>query len=75
LTSELTRGFDGAHDRREIVVRPEIIAMDYSCISEVAARQSDGAFARRLHDEVISLYFIQLAGHSELPRSEIWFHR
>jgi hypothetical protein len=49
LTPELTRYFDGAHNGRKVVIRSEIVAIDHSGILKVVARQTDGAFARRLH--------------------------
>ena len=49
LISEFTRGFDGAHDGRKIVVRAEIVAIDDCGILEVVARQADGTNAGGLH--------------------------
>src|SRR5882724_770195 len=47
--SEFTRGFDGSHDGRKIVIRAEIVAVDYGGILEVGAGQADRTSARRLH--------------------------
>jgi hypothetical protein len=49
LIPELTRGFDGTHDRRKITIRTEIVAIDHGGILKVVAGQTDGASARRLH--------------------------
>jgi hypothetical protein len=47
LATELTRGFDGAHDGRKFLIRAEIVAIDHSGILKVVARQPDGACAGR----------------------------
>ena len=49
LIPEFTRGFDGAHDGRNIAIRAEIVAVDHGGILGVVAGQTDGASARRLH--------------------------
>src|SRR6476659_3621875 len=41
LISKFTRGFDGAHDGRKIVICAEIVAIDYSSIVKVVAGQAD----------------------------------
>src|SRR5258708_4427805 len=38
LVSKLTRGLDGAHDGRKIVIRAEIVAIDHGGILKVVAR-------------------------------------
>src|SRR2546426_8032141 len=42
LISKFTRGFDGAHDGLEIVIRAEIVAIDDSSVLKVAAGQANG---------------------------------
>ena len=49
LISKFTRGFDGAHDGRKIVLCAEIVAIDDSGIEKVVAGQADGTFAGGLH--------------------------
>jgi hypothetical protein len=49
LIPDFTRGFDGAHDGRKILIRAEIVAIDYSSILKVVAYQADGTPAGRLH--------------------------
>jgi hypothetical protein len=49
LISKFTRGFDGAHDDRKILIRAEIVAIDHGGILKIVARQIDGASARWLH--------------------------
>jgi len=50
LSSKFTRGFDGAHDGRKIVIGAEIVAIDYRSILKVVAGQANGTFAGRLHE-------------------------
>jgi hypothetical protein len=49
LIPDFTRGFDGAHDGRKIVIRAEIVAIDHSGILKVVAGQADGTCAGGLH--------------------------
>jgi len=49
LIPDFTRGFDGAHDGRKIVIRAEIVAIDHSGILKVVAGQADGTSAGGLH--------------------------
>src|SRR5258706_670567 len=49
LTPEFTRDFDGPYNSLEVVICPEIVAIDYSGILEVIAGQPHEAFAGRLH--------------------------
>ena len=49
LSSKFTRGFDGAHDGRKIVIGAEIVAIDYRSILKVVAGQANGTFAGGLH--------------------------
>src|SRR5713101_775365 len=49
LIPDFTRGFDGAHDGRKILIRAEIVAIDHSGILKVIAGQADGTFAGGLH--------------------------
>src|SRR5882762_5657009 len=49
LIPKFTRGFDGAHDGRKIVIRAEIVAFDYSSILKIVAGQANGTFAGGLH--------------------------
>jgi hypothetical protein len=49
LISKFTRGFDGAHDGRKIVIRAEKVAIDHGGILKVVARQTYAASARWLH--------------------------
>jgi hypothetical protein len=50
LMSQFTRGFDGAHDGRHIVIRAQIVAIDQRGILKVGAGQADRAFAGGLHE-------------------------
>src|SRR5258705_13535020 len=49
LIPDFTRGFDGAHDGRKILIRTEIVAIDHRGILNVVAGQADGTFAGGLH--------------------------
>jgi hypothetical protein len=49
LISKFTRDFDGSHDSRKILIRAQIVALDYGGILKVFARQTDGASAGWLH--------------------------
>src|SRR5258705_682787 len=50
LIPKFTRGFDGAHDGRKIVIRAEVVAIDYSGILKVVAGQANGTCAGGLHE-------------------------
>jgi len=49
LVPELTRGLDGPQDRRNVIVRGEVVAIDHSAILKVIAGEADGTSAGRLH--------------------------
>src|ERR1700731_4452110 len=49
LIPDFTRGLDGAHDGRKIVIRAKIVAIDHSGILKVVAGQVDGTSAGGLH--------------------------
>ena len=50
LIPDFTRGFDGAHDGRKIVIGAEIVTLDHSGILKPVAGQPDGTFAGGLHE-------------------------
>ncbi len=49
LIPDFTRGFDGAHDGRKIVIRADIVAIDHSGIVKIFTHQADGTYAGGLY--------------------------
>src|SRR6478672_13198788 len=49
LVPDFTRGLDGTHDSRKIVIRAEIVAIDHSGILKVVAGHADGTCTGGLH--------------------------